>query len=145
MSLNTLDPVAIVAYQVGGTRFGLRFGGNLRSLTAGLFLVTRASVEEVRVFAVVIVIRVAHGRHLTGLSDYERDVAALALVTVLRLLYTFERGMAAVIWTDVVQLTIYLIGTLAAAFSIVRLADIAQAVFCLKPTGVCRTEEFECN
>jgi SSS family solute:Na+ symporter len=42
------------------------------------------------------------------------------VVTVLTLLYTFEGGMAAVIWTDVVQLGIYLAGTLVAAFSILR-------------------------
>src|SRR5581483_9478378 len=33
-----------------------RFGGGLRSLTAGLFLVTRAAAEGVRVFAISIVI-----------------------------------------------------------------------------------------
>ncbi len=98
-----------------------RFGGRLRSLTAGLFLVTRAAAEGVRVFAVAIVIRVALGSLLTGLSDFSRDVAAIALVTVLTLLYTFEGGMAAVIWTDVVQLGIYLAGTLVAVFSIVHL------------------------
>ncbi len=97
-----------------------RFGGKLRSLTAGLFLLTRAAAEGVRVFAVAIVIRVALGSLLTGLSDYQRDVAAIAIVTLLTLLYTFEGGMAAVIWTDVVQLTIYLAGTIVAAYSILR-------------------------
>jgi SSS family transporter len=97
-----------------------RFGGRLRSLTAGLFLATRAAAEGVRVFAVAIVIRVALGGLLTGLSDYERDVAAIAIVAVLTLVYTFEGGMAAVIWTDVVQLGIYLTGTLVAAYSILH-------------------------
>jgi SSS family solute:Na+ symporter len=98
-----------------------RFGNKLRSLTAGLFLVTRAAAEGVRVFAVAIVIRVALGGLLTGLTDFERDVAAIAIVTVLTLVYTFEGGMAAVIWTDVVQLGIYLTGTLVAAYSILHL------------------------
>ncbi|MGO9336540.1 MAG: sodium:solute symporter [Terracidiphilus sp.] len=98
-----------------------RFGGRLRSLTAGLFLVTRAAAEGVRVFAVAIVIRIALGSLLTGMSDLGRDVTAIAVVTVLTLIYTFEGGMAAVIWTDVVQLAIYLAGTLVAAFSIVNL------------------------
>lgn len=97
-----------------------RFGGGLRSMTAGLFLLTRAAAEGVRVFAVAIVIRIALGGLLTGLSDFQRDVAAIAIVTVLTLLYTFEGGMAAVIWTDVVQLAIYLAGTLVAAYSILR-------------------------
>jgi SSS family transporter len=97
-----------------------RFGGKLRSMTAGLFLLTRAAAEGVRVFAVAIVIRVALGSLLTGLGDFQRDLAAIAIVTLLTLLYTFEGGMAAVIWTDVVQLTIYLAGTIVAAYSILR-------------------------
>jgi SSS family transporter len=69
---------------------------------------------------VAIVIRIALGGLVAGLTDYERDVAAIAIVTVLTLLYTFEGGMAAVIWTDVMQLTIYLAGALVAAYSILR-------------------------
>jgi solute:Na+ symporter, SSS family len=107
----------VTAYQL----IERRFGGTLRSLTAGLFLVTRAAAEGVRVFAVAIVIRIALGGLLTGLGDMERDVTAIAIVTGLTLAYTFEGGMAAVIWTDVVQLTIYLTGTLVAAYSILHL------------------------
>jgi len=104
----------VTAYQL----IEKRFGGKLRSLTAGLFLVTRAAAEGVRVFAVAIVIRVALGGALSGLSDFGRDFTAVAIVTALTLVYTFEGGMAAVIWTDVIQLTIYLTGTLVAAYSI---------------------------
>ena len=39
-----------------------RFGRKLRSLTAGLFLVTRAAAEGVRVYAVSIVVAIALGR-----------------------------------------------------------------------------------
>jgi SSS family transporter len=106
----------LTAYQL----IDRRFGGNLRSLTAGLFLLTRAAAEGVRVFAVAIVVRIALGGLLSGMSDFERDVAAIAIVTALTLLYTFEGGMAAVIWTDVIQLGIYLTGALVAAYSILR-------------------------
>ncbi len=106
----------VTAYQL----IERRFGGRLRSLTAGLFLLTRAGAEGVRVFAVAIVIRIALGGLLGGLSDYQRDVAAIGIVTLLTLIYTFEGGMAAVIWTDVVQLTIYVAGTLVAATSILH-------------------------
>jgi solute:Na+ symporter, SSS family len=107
----------VTAYQL----IDRRFGGRLRSLTAGLFLVTRAAAEGVRVFAVAIVVRVALGGLLTGLSNLSRDVVAIGLVTVLTLIYTFEGGMAAVIWTDVMQLSIYLTGSVAALFFIVHL------------------------
>src|SRR5580698_924149 len=83
----------VTAYQLIERRFGQR----LRALTAGVFLVTRAAAEGVRVFAVAIVVRVALGSMLSGMSDLSRDVTAIALVTVLTLIYTFEGGMAAVI------------------------------------------------
>ncbi len=87
-----------------------RFGGRLRSLTAGLFLVTRAAAEGVRIFAVALVVGIALGPLLGNMSELQRDVISIGIVTLLTLLYTFEGGMAAVIWTDVVQLGIYLAG-----------------------------------
>jgi len=107
----------VTAYQLIERRFGQR----LRALTAALFLVTRAAAEGVRVFAVAIVVRIALAGALSSLSDFGRDLVAIALVTLVTLVYTFEGGMAAVIWTDVVQLTIYLAGTVIALFTILRL------------------------
>src|SRR3984885_10150320 len=79
----------VTAYQLIERRFGQR----LRSLTAGLFLITRAAAEGVRVFAVAIVVRVALTDFLSGMSDYGRDITAIAIVTLLTLVYTFEGGM----------------------------------------------------
>jgi SSS family transporter len=98
-----------------------RFGQKLRSLTAGLFLITRAAAEGVRVFAVAIVVGIALSSLLSGLGDFGRDVAAIGIVTLLTLVYTFEGGMAAVIWTDVVQLAIYAAGTLVGVFTLLHL------------------------
>jgi SSS family solute:Na+ symporter len=89
-----------------------RFGRGLRSLTAGLFLLTRAAAEGVRVYAVSIVVSIALG---TG------EVASIAIITALTLVYTFEGGLAAVIWTDVVQTAIYVSGTLVGLVTILHL------------------------
>jgi SSS family transporter len=89
-----------------------RFGPHLRSLTAALFLLTRAAAEGVRVYAVSIVVAIALG---TG------EVASIAIITALTLIYTFEGGLAAVIWTDVVQTAIYVGGTLVGLFTILHL------------------------
>src|SRR5205823_2439608 len=89
-----------------------RFGRKLRSLTAGLFLLTRAAAEGVRVYAVSIVVAIALG---TG------EIASIAIITGLTLIYTFEGGLAAVIWTDVVQTFIYVGGTLVGVFTILHL------------------------
>ncbi|HUK47984.1 MAG TPA: sodium:solute symporter [Terriglobales bacterium] len=88
-----------------------RFGPRLHSLTSGLFLVTRAAAEGVRVYAVSIVVSIALG---TG------EVASIAIITVLTLIYTFEGGLAAVIWTDVIQTAIYVGGTIVGVFIILH-------------------------
>jgi SSS family transporter len=107
----------VTAYQL----IDRRFGQKLRTLTAGMFLVTRAAAEGVRVFAVAIVVRVALGALLSGLSDFQRDFCAIAIVTLLTLIYTFQGGMAAAIWTDVIQQTVYVVGTLVGFFTILHL------------------------
>src|SRR5690348_8449945 len=89
-----------------------RFGPNLRTLTSGLFLLTRAAAEGVRVYAVSIVVSIALG---TG------EISSIAIITVLTLIYTFEGGLAAVIWTDVVQTVIYVGGTMIGLATIVHL------------------------
>ena len=98
-----------------------RFGQKLRSLTAGLFLITRAAAEGVRIFAVAIVVGIALSSFMAGFGEFGRDVAAIAIVTVLTLIYTFEGGMAAVIWTDVIQTSIYVCGTIVGFFTILHL------------------------
>jgi len=89
-----------------------RFGRSLRSLTAGLFLATRAAAEGVRVYAVSIVVGIAIG---TG------QIASIALITALTLIYTFEGGLTAVIWTDVIQTVIYIGGTLVGVLTVIHL------------------------
>ncbi|MDR3792908.1 MAG: sodium:solute symporter [Terracidiphilus sp.] len=107
----------VTAYQLMERRFGKK----LRTLTAGIFLCTRAAAEGVRVFAVAIVVRVALGGLLSSMSDFNRDLAAIAIVTALTLIYTFEGGMKAAIWTDVLQQTVYVTGTIVGLFTILHL------------------------
>jgi solute:Na+ symporter, SSS family len=90
-----------------------RFGERIRKLTASIFLVTRALAEGVRVFAISLVISIVLG---TG------EVASIVLIVCLTLFYTFEGGMTAVIWTDVVQMVLYVVG--AAVSFLVILAKI---------------------
>jgi len=89
-----------------------RFGPTLHKITAGVFLLTRAAAEGVRVWAIAIVVGIALG---TG------EVWSVAIVLALTLIYTFEGGLAAVIWTDVVQLFIYVGGTIIGFFVLMHL------------------------
>src|SRR5260370_2832206 len=81
-----------------------RFGERVRKLTASIFLVTRALAEGVRVFAIALVMSIVLG---TG------EIGSIVVIVLLTLLYTFEGGMTAVIWTDVVQMTLYVAGAIA--------------------------------
>jgi solute:Na+ symporter, SSS family len=86
-----------------------RFGERVRRLTASIFLITRALAEGVRVFAISMVISIVLG---TG------EVASIILIVCLTLFYTFEGGMTAVIWTDVVQMCLYVLGAAVSLFVI---------------------------
>jgi SSS family solute:Na+ symporter len=78
-----------------------RFGPHVRKVTAGIFLITRSLAEGVRVFAISIVI---------GIILHTGGLASIFLIMILTLFYTFEGGMTAVIWTDVVQMIMYVLG-----------------------------------
>lgn len=91
------------AYQLLEKRFGTR----MKSAAALVFMGTRAVAEGVRISAIGKVVSVAFG---TG------ERWSIAIVTALTLIYTFEGGMRAVIWTDVAQLALYLTGSVAAFF-----------------------------
>src|SRR5271154_3953230 len=84
-----------------------RFGARMRSVAAVVCMGTRALAEGVRISAIGKVVSVAFG---TG------DRISILIITLLTMFYTFEGGMRAVIWTDVVQLILYLSGSAAAFF-----------------------------
>jgi solute:Na+ symporter, SSS family len=89
-----------------------RFGKVLHRVTAAVFLVLRSAAEGVRVWAVSIVV-------LTAFQINE--VLAVAVIMVLTLIYTFEGGLAAVIWTDVIQMVIYVAGTIVGFITLTHL------------------------
>ena len=97
----------LTAYQLIDRRFGAR----LHKVTATVFLLTRAAAEGVRLFAISILIGIAIGTS---------DIASIVIITVLTLLYTIKGGMAAVIWTDVTQMFIYIGGSVAALWALGR-------------------------
>jgi SSS family transporter len=87
-----------------------RFGPHVRKVASATFLLTRALAEGVRVFAISIVISIILK---TG------GLASIAVIIALTLFYTFEGGMTAVIWTDVIQMGMYVVGALVSFFVLV--------------------------
>jgi SSS family transporter len=83
-------------------------------------MVTRAFADSVRVFATAIPI----GLILRGViaPEYIGPVSILIL-GVFTVIYTYHGGMRAVVWTDVLQTGVYLLGGLAALYLIGRGLD----------------------
>ncbi|MGE5246343.1 MAG: sodium:solute symporter [Betaproteobacteria bacterium] len=96
-----------------------RFGARAKHVAASLFLVMRALAEGVRVFAASLVLAAVLSASLPGLPHLW--LWSIVLVGLLTLIYTFEGGIAAVIWTDLIQLVIYVAGSILAAWMLVRL------------------------
>ena len=96
-----------------------RFGPAAKHFAASLFLVMRALAEGVRVFAASIVLVAVLQTSVPGLPHLQ--LWSIVIVGLLTIVYTFEGGIAAVIWTDLIQLVIYVGGSLLAAYMLVRL------------------------
>jgi SSS family transporter len=79
----------------------------------------RALAEGVRVFAASLVLAAVLSASVPGLPHLW--LWSIVIVGLLTLVYTFEGGIAAVIWTDLVQLVIYVGGSLLAAYMLVHL------------------------
>jgi len=106
---------------------GQRFGSGVRRLASLLFLTTRSLADGFRLFATGLVLA-ALLLAMPGMDEMARNwfpslepKFAVLIVSVLvmgaaTILYTYLGGMAAVIWTDVIQLVIYLIGAVIAAW-----------------------------
>jgi len=96
-----------------------RFGAKTKNFAASLFLVMRALAEGVRVFAASLVLSAVLSVSLPGWPNLW--LWSIIIVGVLTLIYTFEGGIAAVIWTDLIQLVIYVGGSLLAAYELIQL------------------------
>ncbi|QIS14984.1 sodium:solute symporter [Nocardia arthritidis] len=88
----------------------LRFGRYLQGVASVTFVVTRLLAEGVRLFASAIPIKLLLSEF--GLTvGYDVIIVALTLLTVV---YTYLGGIKAVIWTDALQMSLYLVGALIA-------------------------------
>lgn len=89
---------------------GERFGRGMQGTASVAFLLTRLLADGVRMFAAAIPVAVI----LAGLGvevSYFWIIVALSLVTVA---YTYAGGIRAVVWTDVIQMGLYVLGGVAA-------------------------------
>ena len=103
----------VTAYALLEQRFGLA----TRRFTSIVFMVTRGLADSVRVFATAIPIALI----LQGVvpQKYVMPMAVLVLGT-LTVIYTYKGGMRAVVWTEILQASVYLLGGISALVLIGR-------------------------
>ena len=105
---------------------GQRFGGAVKQFAAGLFLATRSLADGFRLYATGLVLAAlllasrSSAERLAinlGTDDPATGVLVMSMLVMgaATILYTLLGGMSAVIWTDVIQLVIYLAGAIVAA------------------------------
>ncbi|WP_285730540.1 sodium:solute symporter [Nocardiopsis sp. ATB16-24] len=99
---------------------GLRFGRGMQSTAAVTFLFTRLLADGVRLFAAAIPMKIVLDAYGLEMS-YFGIIAVLGVVTVL---YTFIGGIRAVVWVDVVQMALYVVGGVIALSLIVSSLDV---------------------
>jgi SSS family transporter len=105
----------VTAYTLLEKRFGLA----TRRFTSIVFMVTRAVADSVRVFATAIPIAlILEG---TVPSSYVKPLAILIL-GALTIVYTYKGGMKAVVWTELLQASVYILGGISAVVLLGQLA-----------------------
>lgn len=97
----------VTAYALLEKRFGLA----TRRFTSIVFMVTRGMADSVRVFATAIPVALILGGTLP-----QRYVmpAAILLLGAMTIIYTYKGGMKAVVWTELLQASVYILGGISA-------------------------------
>jgi SSS family transporter len=88
-----------------------RFGPEVKNISAAIFLVTRSLADGVRLFATALVI--------TVVTQVPVSVA-IVIIGIAMIVYTTRGGVSAVIWTDVVQMFIYVAGAFVIFFALLQ-------------------------
>lgn len=89
-----------------------RFGKKTRSFASIIFLFTRVAADGVRLFATAIPLKL--------MLDISYP-AAILIIAVFTLVYTYTGGVKGVIWVDAVQMFIYLGGAILAGIFLINL------------------------
>ena len=112
----------LTVYQLLGTRFG----NDVRRLIAAGFLLTRSLSDGIRLFATGLVFaalllalpggRATMDNLAPGIDgSFIALLISVLIIGVVTMVYTYVGGMAAVVWTDCIQLIVYLSGAGVAA------------------------------
>ena len=91
-----------------------RFGTRVKTLSAVIFLVTRSLADGIRLFSTALVIAIVTHVPVTWV---------VIVLGAAMIVYTMRGGVSAVIWTDVVQMFVYIAGAGAVAIALLGRID----------------------
>jgi SSS family transporter len=91
-----------------------RFGTRVKTLSAVIFLITRSLADGIRLFTTALVISIVTQLPVTGV---------VIVLGAAMIVYTMRGGVSAVIWTDVVQMFVYIAGAGAVAIALLNRID----------------------
>jgi SSS family solute:Na+ symporter len=92
-----------------------RFGGKIKVLAASLFVVMRNIADGIRLLLTAIVLAAVYTSFQPGANAEVIIIGSVILIGVAMIVFTYFGGMEAVIWVEVIQLGIYIVGAIAAA------------------------------
>jgi SSS family solute:Na+ symporter len=100
-----------------------RFGGKIKVLAASLFVVMRNIADGIRLLLTAIVLAAVYTSFQPGANAELIIVSSIVLIGVAMIIFTYFGGMEAVIWVEVIQLGIYIVGAIAAAVILTSVID----------------------
>ncbi|MGD9627658.1 MAG: sodium:solute symporter [Pyrinomonadaceae bacterium] len=102
---------------------GDRFGGKVKMLASGLFVIMRNIADGIRLLLTAIVLAAVYTAFQPDTDPAYVIVGSILILGIVMIVFTFYGGMEAVIWIEVVQLVIYIGGAIAAAVVLIQNID----------------------
>ncbi len=106
----------MTVYQLLERRFGMR----IKMLAASLFVVMRNIADGIRLLLTAFVLAAVYTAFQPEANTETIVIASIILLGVVMIIFTYFGGMEAVIWVEVVQLGIYLVGAAMAAVVLIN-------------------------
>ena len=95
-----------------------RFGAKVKNFASSVFMITRVFADGVRLYATAIPVAIIFKGYniFPDTPDWQIYSISIILMAAITLVYTYLGGVRAVIWTDVLQMFIYIGGGVLALF-----------------------------
>lgn len=100
-----------------------RFGSRIKMLAASLFVVMRNIADGIRLLLTAFVLAAVYTAFQPQANTETIVVGSIVLLGVVMIIFTYFGGMEAVIWVEVVQLGVYLVGAAMAAVVLIMAID----------------------